>query len=66
MAQAPSTSAPLSLVGQAIIEIHLGRLEEAEAALEQAIQKDPKDVAAIANYLILDAIAGKVSTERQS
>ena len=66
MAQAPSTSATKSLVGQAISEIHLGRLPEAEAALEQAIQKDPKDAEAIANTLILYVIAGKSSTEQHA
>lgn len=66
MAQAPSTSAAKSLVGQAISEIHLGRLPEAEAALDQAVQKDPKDVEAIANTLVLNAIAGKASTEQQA
>ena len=44
MAQGASTSAAKSLVGQAVAELHLGRLPEAEAALDQAIQKDPKDV----------------------
>ena len=44
MAQGASTSAAKSLVGQAVAELHLGRLPEAEAALEQAVQKDPKDV----------------------
>lgn len=41
MAQGASTSAAKSLVGQAVAELHLGRLPEAEAALEQAIQKEP-------------------------
>ena len=44
MAQGVSTSAAKSLVGQAVAELHLGRLPEAEAALEQAVEKDPKDV----------------------
>lgn len=44
MAQGASTSAPKSLVGQAVAELHLGRLPEAEAALEQAVEKDPTDV----------------------
>ncbi len=44
MAQGVSTSAAKSLVGQAVAELHLGRLPEAEAALQQAIEKDPTDV----------------------
>ena len=63
LAQAPSTSAPKSLVGQAVAELHLGRLPEAEAALEQAVQKDPEDVEAIANTIVLNAIAGKKNPE---
>ncbi|KAH6712698.1 coatomer epsilon subunit-domain-containing protein [Leptodontidium sp. 2 PMI_412] len=59
LAQAPSTSANQSLVSQAVAEIHLGRLEEAEAALKQALAKDPKDTEAIANSIVLEIIAGK-------
>lgn len=44
MAQGASTSAAKSLVGQAVSELHLGRLPEAEAALEQALQKEPNNV----------------------
>lgn len=63
LAQAPSTSAPKSLVGQAVAELHLGRLPEAEAALQQAIQKDPQDVEAIANSIVLNVILGKETEE---
>lgn len=66
MAQAPSTSATKSLVGQAVAELHLGRLPEAEAALQQALQKDPKDVEAIANTIVLNVIAGKDAGEAKS
>jgi len=66
MAQAPSTSATKSLVGQAVAELHLGRLPEAEAALQQAVQKDPKDVEAIANFIVLNIISGKDSSELRS
>ncbi|KAG4417197.1 hypothetical protein IFR04_009646 [Cadophora malorum] len=59
LAQAPSTSANQSLISQAVAEIHLGRLEEAEAALKQALAKDPKDTEAIANSIVLEIIAGK-------
>ena len=59
MAQAPSTTAPLSLTSQAIAEIHLGRYEEAEAALKQAMEKDPSNADAIANMIVLSILSGK-------
>ena len=59
MAQSPSSSATKSLVGQAVAELHLGRLPEAEAALEQAMQRDPNDAEAIANMIVLNTISGK-------
>jgi coatomer subunit epsilon len=59
MAQAPSTTAPLSLISQAVAEIHLGRYEEAEAALKQAMEKDPSNVDAIANMIVLSILSGK-------
>lgn len=66
MAQAPSTSATKSLVGQAVAELHLGRLPEAEAALQQAVQKDPNDAEAMANSIVLNVISGKDTTEHAS
>jgi tetratricopeptide (TPR) repeat protein len=59
LAQAPSTSSTQSLVSQAVAEIHLGRLEEAEAALQQALVKDPQNAEVIANMIVLNVIAGK-------
>ncbi len=44
-------------------EIHLGRVEEAEAALKQVLAKDPENADAIANSLVLNVIAGKDSSE---
>lgn len=58
LAQASATASIRSLVSQAVCEIHLGRLEEAQTALEQALEKDPQDVDAIANLLVLQAISG--------
>ncbi|KAL8761705.1 MAG: hypothetical protein Q9184_002209, partial [Pyrenodesmia sp. 2 TL-2023] len=49
MAQTPSSTSTKSLVSQAVSELHLGRLPEAEAALNQALQNAPKDIEAIAN-----------------
>lgn len=63
LAQAPSTSSTQSLISQAVAEIHLGRLEEAEAALQQALVKDPKNAEVIANMVALNVIAGKDADE---
>jgi coatomer subunit epsilon len=59
MAQAPSTTAPLSLISQSICEIHLGRYEEAEAALKQVMEKEPSNADAIANMIVLSIITGQ-------
>ncbi|KAG6041708.1 hypothetical protein E4U41_002791 [Claviceps citrina] len=58
LAQAPATASIRSLVSQAVCELHLGRLEEAQTALEQALKKDPQDVHAIANMLVLQVVSG--------
>ncbi|KAL5606087.1 hypothetical protein BROUX41_006143 [Berkeleyomyces rouxiae] len=63
LAQAPSTSSVRSLVSQAVAELHLGRLEEAQIALEEALAKEPEYPEAIANLLVLNAVAGKDVTE---
>ena len=63
LAQAPSTTSIRSLVSQAICELHLGRLEEAQAALDQALQKDPANVEAIANAIVLTTVSGKDAKE---
>lgn len=47
-----------SLVSQAVCELHLGRTEEAQAALEQALEKDATSADAIANLLVLNVISG--------
>ncbi|KAK0668967.1 coatomer epsilon subunit-domain-containing protein [Cercophora samala] len=66
LAQAPATSSVRSLVSQAVAELHLGRTEEAQAALDQALKKDPKFAEAIANLLVLNVIAGKDGVEQKS
>ncbi|KAI1122182.1 coatomer epsilon subunit-domain-containing protein [Nemania abortiva] len=63
LAQAPATSSIVTLVSQAVCELHLGRVEEAQAALEQAIQKQPGYADAIANLLVLTVVTGKDATE---
>jgi coatomer protein complex subunit epsilon len=63
LASAPGTSAPLSIVGQAVAEIHLGRLPEAEAALSAALEKYPDEAELIANAIVLNVLAGKPTEE---
>lgn len=63
LAQAPSTSSIATLVSQAVCELHLGRVEEAQAALELAIQKQPAYAEAIANLLVLTVVVGKDPAE---
>lgn len=63
LAQTQSTSSVRSLVAQAVAELHLGRTEEAQAALEQAVKKEPGYVEAIANFLVLSVLTGQDPTE---
>ncbi|EGE06619.1 coatomer subunit epsilon [Trichophyton equinum CBS 127.97] len=63
LASVPSTTSALSIVGQAVSELHLGRLPEAEAALQSALQKYPEDPQVLANSIVLNAIIGKDKEE---
>ena len=63
MPQVPASNATKALVSQAVAEIHLGRLPEAEAVLQKASQSNPEDVEAIANTIVLNTLAGKESVE---
>ena len=63
LASTPSTTSPTSLVGQAVAELQLGRLEEAEAALRQAMEKEGADPQSIANAIVLASVAGKRTDE---
>lgn len=63
LAQAPSTTSVWSLVSQAVCELHLGRTEEAQAALEEALKKEPEYAEAIANSLVLTLISGQDASE---
>lgn len=56
----------MSIVGQAVAEIHLGRLPEAEAALTAALEKYPEDAELIANSIVLNVLAGKQTTDLES
>lgn len=66
LAQAPATSSVRSLVSQAVAEIHLGRTEEAQAALDQALKKEPGFADAIANQLVWSVITGQDSAEHKA
>jgi coatomer protein complex subunit epsilon len=63
LAQAAATQSVQSLLGQAIAELHLGRLPEAEAAFEQALQLEPDNADVLANLIVLNTIVGKDTTE---
>ncbi|KAK0719656.1 coatomer epsilon subunit-domain-containing protein [Lasiosphaeris hirsuta] len=66
LAQAPATSSVRSLVSQAVAELHLGRTEEAQAALDEAFKKEPTFAEAIANLLVLSVVNGNYSKELTS
>lgn len=55
----PGNTSPTALVGQAISEMHLGRWEEAQAALDQAVAMEGANTEAIANSLVLASITAK-------
>lgn len=63
LAANPSTCSPVSIVGQSVAEMHLGRLPEAEAALQQALQKYPDDAEVIANSIIRNVLNGKDASD---
>ncbi|OJD14722.1 hypothetical protein AJ78_04947 [Emergomyces pasteurianus Ep9510] len=66
LASVPNTSSALSIVGQAVSELHLGRLPEAEVALQSALEKYPNDVQVIANSIVLNALSGKDTAQLTS
>ncbi|KIH87998.1 hypothetical protein SPBR_07623 [Sporothrix brasiliensis 5110] len=66
LAQAPASSSARTLVAQAVSELHLGRTEEAQAALEQAVKAAPESADAVANLLVLAVLTGKDTTETTS
>ncbi|KAF2748719.1 hypothetical protein M011DRAFT_466500 [Sporormia fimetaria CBS 119925] len=59
LAQGAQTSSSHSLVAQAVSELHLGRLDEAQAALKQAQELDPRSADTIANLVVLNTLMGK-------
>lgn len=51
------------MAGQAVAELHLGRLPEAEAALSAALQKYPDNAELIANTIVLNVLTAKDTAE---
>ncbi|KAF1350632.1 coatomer epsilon subunit-domain-containing protein [Delphinella strobiligena] len=58
LAQSPSQTSVKMLVSQAVSELLLGRYQEAEVALQSALERDGGDVDALANAVVLYAILG--------
>nr|POF18697.1 coatomer subunit epsilon [Quercus suber] len=63
LAQAPASTSVASLVAQAVSELHMGRVEEAEAALDRAKETEEADAELLANRIVLDTIVGKSTAE---
>jgi len=59
LATTRSTSAVSALICQAVAELHLGRIPEADAALEQVLGGETVDSEAIANAIVLGVLSGK-------
>ena len=67
LASAPSTSSIKTLTSQAIAELHLGRIPEAEAALNEALERTKgsskgtksEEADILANLAVLKTVAGK-------
>ncbi|KAF2867677.1 coatomer epsilon subunit-domain-containing protein [Massariosphaeria phaeospora] len=63
LAQTAQSQSTHSLVAQAVSELHLGRLPEAEAALQQAIDIDADSADTLANMVVLNTLLGKKEDE---
>ncbi|KAK9350604.1 coatomer epsilon subunit-domain-containing protein [Lipomyces doorenjongii] len=59
LAQTPSTSNARTFVGQAIADIQLGRLEEAEDAINSALERDSTSPDVLVNAIILFILLGR-------
>jgi len=53
-------------VCQSVAEIHLGRLPEAEAALQKQLEENPDDIEALANTIVLNTLSGRDTQELMS
>lgn len=54
-----STGTAKSLLGQAVSEIQLGRLPEAESTLKQALERDAQNPDIVANAVVCATLSGK-------
>lgn len=63
LAQAPSSASASSLIAQAVSELHMGRLEEASTALDQALALQPENATALANKVVLETVTGGKDVE---
>jgi coatomer subunit epsilon len=67
LASAPRTTTTTTssspFTAQALSDMHLNRLPEAEATLHQALETDPTDAQALANQVVLASLMGKKRAE---
>jgi coatomer subunit epsilon len=66
LAGAPGNSSSTALVNQAVSEIHLGREEDAETALKQALEMEGVSVEALANTVVLASVVGRKREDVQA
>ncbi|CZT24810.1 related to coatomer epsilon subunit [Ramularia collo-cygni] len=59
LAQGPSSRSQMSLTQQGVSELHMGRVEEAEVALDEALKLGEGDESVLANKAVLETIAGR-------
>ncbi|KAK9455446.1 coatomer epsilon subunit-domain-containing protein [Dipodascopsis uninucleata] len=63
LSQIPSSSNARTLIGQAIADIQLGRLPEAEDAINAALEKDATNPDVLVNAIVLYTLLGKDYSE---
>lgn len=62
LAQASGPSS-LAIMSQGLAELHLGRFDEAQSALQQALVQAPENADALANNAVLAILTGKDKSE---
>jgi coatomer protein complex subunit epsilon len=63
LAQGPSSASAGSLICQAVSELHMGRIEEAETALGQALGMEPENGVGLADRVVLETVLGRDASE---
>lgn len=64
LAQGPSTRSGRSLVQQGVSELHMGRVEEAEVAIGEALKLEEQgEMEAVANKVVLERVLGREGGE---